>query len=63
MEWIKVEDELPNNMREIRVWIESPYGGYERYKNAVFLAFDGNFYDAKEQIVLIDVTKWKLVDL
>lgn len=60
MQWIKVEDEMPPHMKEIKVFIENPrYEGYERQENAVWLAFDGNFYDAQEQETLHYVKKWK----
>ena len=59
MEWIKVEDQLPQHMEEIKVYIENPFfGSFERENPSVFLAFDGNFYDSEEQIQLFYVTKW-----
>ena len=63
MQWIKVEDQLPPHMKEIKVWIERPnHPGYERKESAVFLMFDGGgFYDVEEQITLHNVTKWKRV--
>ncbi len=59
MDWIEINDQMPAHMQEIRVWIESKSGGYERKNNAVYLAFDGNIYDADEQTVVNYVTKWK----
>jgi hypothetical protein len=64
MEWISVEKQTPPHMKEIRVWIEDPYfGSYERPANAIFLAFDGNFYDSQEQTSLKYIKKWKLAPL
>lgn len=60
-DWINVEDEMPPHMKEIRVYIDKPgFKPYEREKNAVWLAFDGNFYDAEEQESLYYVKKWRL---
>ncbi len=60
-EWTNVKDQTPPHMKEIRVWIDSThYGSFEREGNAVYLAFDGNIYDAEEQTCLDNVTKWKL---
>jgi hypothetical protein len=59
MEWISVKEKLPNHMQEIKVYIENPYfGSFERSEPAVYLGFDGNFYDSQEQICLYYVTKW-----
>jgi len=59
MEWISVNDALPKHMQEVRVWVENPYfGSFERTENAVWLAFDENFYDSQEQVCLNYVTKW-----
>jgi hypothetical protein len=59
MEWISVKDRLPNHMQEIKVFIENPFfGSFERPDKAVYLGFDGNFYDSEEQIMLHYVTKW-----
>ena len=59
MEWIKCSNKLPEHMQEVKVYIENPYfGSFERTGNAVYLGFDGNFYDAEEQIQLNYVTKW-----
>lgn len=59
-EWVHVEEGLPRHMQEVKVYIDNPYfGSGERKGNAVFLAFDHNFYDAEEQILLDYVTKWK----
>ena len=61
--WIKVVDKLPYHMQEVRVCIEHPsFGTTERFRTAVFLAFDGNFYDAEEQTQLYWVTKWRTID-
>jgi hypothetical protein len=59
MDWIKLEEKRPPHMKEIRVWIENKNGGYERERNAVYLAFDENIYDAEEQESIHNVTKWK----
>ena len=60
-EWIKLKDQQPPHMKEIKVWIDNPhFGSFERQENAVYLAFDGNIYDAEEQMTIHDVTKWKL---
>lgn len=60
MEWISVKDRLPNHMQEVMVYIENPYfGSFERENPAVFLGFDGNFYDSEEQICLNYVNKWR----
>jgi hypothetical protein len=59
MEWISVKDQLPNHMQEIKVYIDNPlFGAHERKGNAVYLGFDGNFYDSDEQIFLNYVSKW-----
>lgn len=61
MDWIDINDQLPPHMKEIRVWIEHPnYKPYERERNAVWLAFDGNFYDCEEQESIHYVKKWKI---
>lgn len=60
-DWILLKDKTPPHMKKIRVWIENPrYKEYERERNAVYLAFDGNIYDAEEQETIHYVTKWKL---
>lgn len=62
-EWIDIKDRKPPHMKEIRVWIENKYfASFERERNAVFLAFDGNIYDAEEQMCVDYVTKWKLAE-
>ncbi len=59
MEWISINEQMPPHMKEIKVWIERPKCcGYERERNAVFLAFDGNIYDSEEQEIIHHVTKW-----
>jgi len=59
-DWIKIVDAAPHHMQIIKVFIDNPYfGSGEREGNAVFLAFDDNFYDSEEQIQLHYVTKWK----
>jgi hypothetical protein len=60
-DWIETSDKLPPHMDELKVWIERKAGGYERERKAVYLAFDGNFYDAEEQETLHNVKKWKLI--
>lgn len=60
--WIKVVDKLPYHMQEVRVCTEHPlFGTTERFRTAVFLAFDGNFYDSEEQIQLYWITKWRTI--
>jgi hypothetical protein len=62
MEWIDINDKMPPHMKEIKVWIEHPtFKGYERERPCVFLAFDGNIYDAEEQQTVNYVTKWRLL--
>ena len=63
MNWTNIKDKMPPHMKEIRVWIESKnIKGYERERNAVYLAFDGNIYDAEKQETLSNVTKWKPIE-
>lgn len=58
-----IEDKLPRHMDEVYVYIHNPYFGEGwREKKAVYLAFDQNFYDAEEQILLEYVTKWRATD-
>jgi hypothetical protein len=60
-DWININKQRPPHMKEIRVWIDNGHYSCERERNAVYLAFDGNIYDAEEQETLHNVTKWKLV--
>lgn len=59
-DWVNFKDKTPPHMKEIKVWIELPSYSGERERNAVYLAFDGNIYDAEEQEVLHNITKWRL---
>lgn len=59
-EWVKIVDRLPYHMQNVRVCIHNAFfGEQERIEDAIFLAFDNNFYDTEEQILLHPVTKWR----
>jgi len=59
-DWFDIKDKTPPHMEIIRVCVGSENGEYERERDAVFLAFDGNIYDAEEQETIHHVTKWKI---